>query len=191
MTAYLEEKLGEDVAQKVAQDVQTIAPGSTPDQIRRLWGERKGGKFRTATYGLGTWLLHDAARAELDKPKDKDKEKAAAEAEKGTAADARKKLEERIKRYLDNQKVVRDSSGKVDDSEDPQKFWEQWNWAGKAQWVLAYYAEKSGDFRDLQPRFENCRECGGRGARDVLFTGNAASAQDGSNPLSLSGSLSS
>jgi hypothetical protein len=44
--------------------------------------------------------------------------------------------------------------------------------------VLAYFAEKSGQFRDLQARFSNCRECGGTGARDVMFTGNAASADE-------------
>jgi len=181
---YLDEKIGEDVAAKVAEDAQQIAPGVTPDQVRRLWGERKGGKYRTASYGLGTWLLHDSARAELDQTKEKE-----AEAEKGTASEARKKLEDRIKRYLDNQKLVRSSSGEVDDSEDPQVFWEQWNWAGRSQWVLAYYAEKSGDFRDLQARFENCRECGGRGARDVLFTGQAGSAEEGAKVGSGAGEV--
>lgn len=172
---YLDEKLAEDLAQKVRDDVQTIAPKVEVDQVRRLWGERKGGKYRTATYGLGTWLLGESARAELDQTK----EKKTAEPEKGTQSAARKKLEDRIKRYLENQKLTRQSSSrKEDDSEDPQVFWEKWNWAGKSQWVLAYFAEKSGEFRDLQARFENCRECGGTGARDMLFTGNASSSSD-------------
>jgi hypothetical protein len=171
---YLDEKMAEDLAQKVRDDVQTIAPKAEVDQVRRLWGERKGGKYRTATYGLGTWLLGESARAELDQTK----EKKAPEPEKGTQSAARKKLEDRIKRYLENQKLTRQSAQKEDDSEDPQVFWEKWNWAGRAQWVLAYFAEKSGEFRDLQARFENCRECGGTGARDMLFTGNASSSSD-------------
>ncbi len=172
---YLDEKMAEDLAQKVRDEVQTIAPAVEVERVRRLWGERKGGKYRTATYGLGTWLLGESARTELDLTK----EKKAAEPEKGTQSAARKKLEERIQRYLENQKLTRQSAqSSADDSEDPEVFWEKWNWAGRAQWVLAYFAEKSGEFRDQQARFENCRECGGTGARDMLFTGNASSSSD-------------
>ncbi len=169
---YLDEKMAEDLAQRVRDDVQTIAPGVEADQVRRLWSERKGGKFRTATYGLGTWLLGESARAELDQGK----EKKEAEAAPGSQSEARKKLEERIKRYLDNQKLTRDAAKTAGGDDDPQVFWESWNWAGRSQWVLAYFAEKSGEFRDLSARFSNCRECGGTGARDVLFTGNAGSS---------------
>lgn len=168
---YLDEKMAEDLAQKVRDEVQTIAPGVEADQVRRLWSERKGGKFRTATYGLGTWLLGESARAELDQTK----EKKEAEAAPGSQSAERKKLEERIQRYLDNQKLTRDAAKTAGGDDDPQVFWESWNWAGRSQWVLAYFAEKSGEFRDVQARFSNCRECGGTGARDVLFTGNAGS----------------
>ncbi len=169
---YLDEKMGEDLAQKVRDEVQSIAPGIEVDQVRRLWSERKGGKFRTATYGLGTWLLGEAARAELDQTKDAPP----ATSEKGTQSEARKKLEERIGRYLENQRLTRDKAQAEGGDDDPQVFWESWNWAGRSQWVLSYFAEKSGEFRDLQARFSNCRECGGTGARDMLFTGNAGSA---------------
>jgi hypothetical protein len=169
--AYLDEKMGEDVAQKVRDDVQTIAPGIEVDQVRRIFGERKGGKYRTATYGGGTWLLGESAREELDQTKDEKKE----EPVKGTQSEARKKLEDRIKHYLENQKLTR-SSADAAEADDPQVFWDGWNWSGRSQWVLAYYAEKSGDMKDLQSRFSNCRECGGTGARDMLFTGSAASS---------------
>ena len=174
---YLDEKMGEELAQKVRDDVQTILPGIAPDQVRRVWSERKGGKFRTATYGLGTWLLGESARAELDQAKDKDKEKKDQPAP-GSQSEARQKLEERIKRYLENQKLTRDAGKKEGSADDPQVFWASWNWAGRSQWVLAYFAEKSGEFHDVQARFSNCRECGGTGARDVLFTGNAGNASN-------------
>lgn len=174
---YLDEKMGADVAQKVRDEVQVIAPAIEVGEVERLWGERKGGKYRTATYGLGSWILGESARAELDDPK----EKKAAEPEKGTQSEARKKLEERLKRYLENQKLTRSSAQAAGDAEDPEVFWDDWNWAGRSQWVLAYFAEKSGLFHDVQARFSSCRECGGSGARDVLFTGNAGSSgQDGS-----------
>lgn len=172
--SYLEETMAEDLLKHVTEDVQAIAPGITTDQVRRLWGERKGGKYRTATYGLGTWLLGEAARAELDKGKEKE----AAAPAPGSAAEARKKLEEKIKRYLENQRLTRMSAQAPDESEDPQAFWQEWNWSGRSQWVQARFAETSGEFRDLAVRFENCRECGGTGARSMLFTGNAASARD-------------
>jgi len=171
---YLDEKMAEDVVKKVRDDVQTIAPGIEEDQVRRLWGERKGGKYRTASYGLGTWLLGESARAELDQTKDKKD----AEPEKGTQSEARKKLADRIKRYLENQKISASSGGREGEEDDPQVFWDDWNWAGRSQWVLAYFAEKSGEFKDVQSRFSPCRDCGGTGARDVLFTGNAGSSED-------------
>jgi hypothetical protein len=164
--------MGEEVAEKVRVDVQTIAPGVELDQVRKIWGERKGGKFRGATYGLGTWLLGESARAELDQEK---KQAAEAPAAPGSAAEARKKLEERIQRYLANQKLTRSSGKGATDEEEPQVFWGEWNWSGRTQWILAYYAEKSGDFRDIEGRLSPCRECGGTGAREVLFTGSAAS----------------
>jgi tetratricopeptide (TPR) repeat protein len=183
---YLDEKMAEDVMQKVRDDVQTIAPGVEVDQVRRLWGERKGGKVRTATYGLGTWLLGESARAELDQTK----EKAAAEPEKGSQSEARKKLEQRIQRYLENQKLTRSSGGgEASDDEDPQVFWEGWTSAGRSQWVLSYFAEKSGEFRDLVARFDPCRECGGTGARDMLFTGNAGSAGEDGKGAAQAGSV--
>jgi hypothetical protein len=171
---YLDEKMAEDVAQKVKGDVQTIYPGIDVDQVRRLWKDRKGGKFRSATYGLGTWLLGESARAELDK----DKEKKEKEPEKGSQAEARKRLEERIKRYIDNQKLARQSIGSEDKSEDPQLFWEGWEWAGRSQWVLAHFAEKSGEFQDIKARLSNCRTCGGTGFRNLLLTGNAGSSTE-------------
>jgi len=171
IAAYLDEKMSEDVCQKVTEDVQTIAPGIEPDQVRAIWGARSGGKYRTATYGLGTWLLGESAREELDAGKEKE-----AEAPAGSQSAERKKLEERIKRYLENQRLVRDAAQNQSDEDDPEQFWKEWNWAGRSQWVLAYYAEKSGDMKDLQSRFSNCRECGGTGARDMLFTGSAINA---------------
>src|SRR6185436_1334609 len=117
--AYLDEKMAEDLAEKVKAEVQTIAPGVEIDQVRRLWKERKGGKYKGASYGMGTWLLGDSARAELDQTKEAEKKP---ESEKGTQSEARKKLEDRIKRYLENQKLSRESTQVVDKSEDPQFF---------------------------------------------------------------------
>jgi tetratricopeptide (TPR) repeat protein len=171
---YLDEKMSQDVLDKVRADVERIAPGILPDEVRRLWNERKGPAYRSASYGLGTWLLGEAARAELDAKEQGKTQDPNAAPGPGTQAAARKKLEERIARYLENQKLARAAAEQEGSgAEAPQTFWAGWTSAGRKQWILAYYAEKSGDFRDIQPRFSPCRECGGTGQRDVLFTGSA------------------
>ncbi len=180
---YLDEKMSEEVVEHVRSDAQTIAPGIEPDQVRRLWNERKS-PYHQASYGLGTWLLGEAARKELDEKKDGQEKDPNATPAPGSQAEARKKLEERVKRYLENQKLARKGEEQVESKdEDPQVFWQGWDSAGRSQWILAYYAEKSGDFRDLQPRLSNCRECGGTGARDWLFTGAAIANQAAAQTL--------
>lgn len=179
--AYLDEKMAEDVIENVKNDVQQIAPGIEDDQVRRLWDERKGGRFRQASYGIGTWLLgEDRALAQYDKEEEKDKEAAP---EPGSAAETRKKLEERVARYLKNQELARRASGGASDEEDPNSLWQHWSHSGRYQWMLAYFAEFSGLFKVEKVRFEFCRDCGGSGTRTVLFTGSAISGTSASETI--------
>ena len=74
----------------------------------------------------------------------------------------------------------RAKAGADSEEEDPNAYWSQWPSANRTQWVLAYYVENSGDFKPEKVRFRNCRECGGTGTRQVVFTGGAiAGAQAG------------
>jgi hypothetical protein len=181
--AWLEDGMGEELVQHVQEDLQAIAPGISPDDVRKLWEEREGGRYHQASYGYGTWLLGDErARAELEA------EAEAEEAEEGSQSDARKELEERVKRYLENQELARRalSGGGADATaglEQPEDFWKRWTSASKAQWILAYYVENSGDFRLQRVRFANCRECGGTGARQVLYTGSAITGSESGERL--------
>lgn len=170
-TALADEGLGEELLQNVHADLAKIAPEITIDEVRKLWDERKGGRFRQASYGLGTWLLgKDRARAELEKEEDGDAPA------KGSAAEARQKYEERLKRYFENQTIARKAaSGQTSEADDPEVFWKDWKVANRAQWILAYYVENSGDFSVERVRFSNCRECGGTGTREIIFTGGAIS----------------
>ncbi|MEM7306028.1 MAG: hypothetical protein AAF682_05125 [Planctomycetota bacterium] len=169
--AYIDGAMGEEILQSVHQDLQKIAPEILPDEVRALWEEREGGKYRQASYGLGTWMLGEGrARAGLEPSED---DTAAAE---GSTDEARKKIEDKIKRYLKNQEIAKKAkTGGDSDDEDPTDFWDQWQSANRTQWVLAYYVENSGDFRVEKVRFRNCRECGGTGTRQVVFTGGAVS----------------
>ena len=43
---------------------------------------------------------------------------------------------------------------------------------GRAQWIRAFYAEHVGDVRvKPKPRFQNCANCAGTGAIQVLYIG--------------------
>ncbi len=166
--AYAEEGYTEDLLLAVQSDVKRIAPGIETDDILRLWQEREGGRYRQATYGMGTWLIgEEKARAELDKGEE---EKSATP---GTAAADREKLKKRLERYFKNQQVTRKKSGNEDEGESPEDFWARWRGANRSQWLRAYFVENSGHFRLERVLFDNCRDCGGHRGRLVTFTGSA------------------
>lgn len=166
--AYLDEKMGQAIVEKVRDDMQSIVPGIEVDQVRRLWDERPKGRFRQASYGQGTWLLGDGALTELGKEPEPE-----APEDPDSRDSSRQRIKERVARYLENQKLAQSATQEGGSDDDPQTFWETWPSSARGQWILAYHAEKSGDFRDLQERRSPCRECGGKGARELLFTGSS------------------
>src|SRR6185503_16379354 len=96
------------------------------------------------SYGQGTWLLgKDAALKgqEPEKPKDPALEKDA----------ARVDLQQKIAKFLQNQEIARKAKSKDEKKEDGEAFWKEFSSAGRQQWILAYYAENSGDM-DVQPK---------------------------------------
>jgi hypothetical protein len=182
--AYLDEGMADALLQAVQKDLAEFAPDITPEQVQRLWRERKGGRIHLASYGLGTWLLGED-RALADPGKDKDKEPREEKPAPGSKAEARKKLEERIQRYLKNQELARaaQSGGGPSREDDPNAFWKEYDINGRANWVLAYFVESSGLFQIDRIRFENCRECGGTGVRDLVNAGSAISGDAASEML--------
>ncbi len=167
--AYLDGPMAADVLKQVHESLLPIAPELKPEEARRLWDEREGGRLHQASYGDGTWLLGDGpARAELPSAEEE------APPEKGTQDESRKKMEDMLKRYLKNQEIAKKSqAGGESEDEDPKAFWAQWPSPNRAQWVLAYYVENSGDFELARVRWRNCRECGGTGTREVIYAGGA------------------
>ncbi len=171
--AYLDEAMTEELLKNAEQDLKVLSPDITPEEVQRVWRQRKGGRFHQASYGLGTWLLGEE-RALATPGDEKDKEQAEKPAA-GSQAAARAKLEERIQRYLKNQELARKAQNVegTSEEEDPSEFWKDFNIASRSQWILAYFVENSGLFEVERIRFANCRECGGTGARDVINTGSA------------------
>lgn len=181
LVSYLDDGLVEAVLEATSKDLARIAPGITTDEVQRLWSERKGGRVHQSSYGNGTWLLGKArALATYEKEDEKKTEAPAA----GSQAEARAKLEQRIERYLRNQELSRSANASAgSDEENPAKFWKEWDRAGRAQWAMAYFAEFSGLFRVEGVRFSNCRECGGKGFREIRFTGSAVAGSKAGDQL--------
>ncbi len=172
--AWIEGPMGEEIAASVLEDVTRIAPDLSEETVRALWEEREGGRVQTASYGLGTWLLgEDRARA-----MDSDDEDEEAEAN-DPKDELRDDLRQRMKRYVDAQRrsARRQQQG---GGEDPQAFWERSSVSARRLWIMAYYAEFSGDMRVVRTRLANCRECGGTGAKEVIYLGSAKTRDAGS-----------
>jgi hypothetical protein len=178
--AWLDEGLHEEVLAAVHKELaRTLWPEISPDHVAKYWAERQGGRFKKASYGQGTWLLGDGeARKGLEPEKDADKPKTETDA-------ARAKLEERIRRYLDNQQMVLKAKAKTAEGEESEeeKFWAEYPSFSRAQWMLAYYAEHSGDMQLRDPGFSNCPDCGGRGVREIVNVGPVVAQDNRQGPL--------
>jgi hypothetical protein len=175
---YLDQGLRNDLVENVTKEVaKTVTREATPDLVRRYWAERQPGRWRSATYGQGTWLLGEGeARKGLDKQEASTKELSETDA-------ARKELEDRVKRYLQNQELLRKSAGgSQSEGEDREGFWLEFQSSSKSLWMLAYHVEHSGEYMLREPSFTNCPDCGGRGVREIVnIRGqlNAGNAQGG------------
>ena len=173
---YIDEELPQEILANVLADVRkTLSAGVEEEHIRAFWLERKKVRYQLASYGLGTWLLGEAdAHAGIDE------EEEAAEPTSATDA-ARKKLEDKISRFLKNQTLARKAKSRQDQEGDYEKFWDNLPPTSRAQWIRAYYAERSGDM-DVKspPRISNCPSCAGTGAREVVYVGGGGKGSGGS-----------
>ena len=171
------EEASQAIAAQVLADVQDrVTSAITEDDVLRLWEERDRGRFESSTYGLGTWLLgEDRAGANGDNPA------AAAESAVSAVDEQRKAIEDRIKRYLENQKISRRNQASDDEEDVAQSFWEDWTVNGRSLWLMSYYLEESGDF-EIRPRasLKPCKTCGGLGALQLLVTGTVLSGETAS-----------
>lgn len=165
---WIQEALSDEIVARVRADLLRYQDDVDEARVRDLWAARAARRDQRATYGVGTWLIgRDAARAEVV---------AQAGAERESESDARsqerKELEERIQSYLKSQQLASTGGGRGGaDAADPADFWEQWTALSRTQWILAYYAENSGDMRVTRAAVRPCRECGGTGVLEVSSAG--------------------
>ncbi|MDP6408344.1 MAG: hypothetical protein QGI46_03115 [Planctomycetota bacterium] len=166
---YLDETMSEEILAYAYESVLGLWAEVESDQVRQMWLERKPGRWRPASYGLGTWLLGEEralaggpVQAQAAPASERDQERAA--------------LEERIAAFLRNQEMAKAARGSEEDEEDLEAFWAGLSYAARKNWIVAYYAENSGEVElRKKPELHNCRECGGTGTREVLYTGSARS----------------
>ncbi len=141
---------------QLAEELAPIAGEVDPGEVDGLWQARgdHGSKRHQATFGNGTWILgEEKARAGLvEAEEDEDSGKTAAQ----------KEMEERTKRYIDNlERQRRRATGQ--DEVSPEDWWRRAKASQRFQFLLAHYAEFSGDYEVTHVSFSYCGTCGGQG----------------------------
>ncbi len=91
-------------------------------------------------------------------------------------------LEEKIRRFLQSQKTAGRSSalGGGGDEDDGEGFWKMLSSSARSSWIVAYYAENSGDMEIKDPpELRNCPTCAGRGVIEMVVSDSRGSATQG------------
>ncbi|MBL4771409.1 MAG: hypothetical protein JKY61_09770 [Planctomycetes bacterium] len=171
LTALMDGDWTDNLRAAVAADVRNLEPEITPDLVGQYWMQRHKRRFHVATYGNATWLLgEDRVNAGLEKSERKSDKKVKA---KATAQDPQSEFQERIQRFLQNQRrAARASfSGSKDQVAERETAWGLMTLEAKSMWLLAYYVEFSGEF-EVRPAVAHlCRTCGGNGVLETAEFG--------------------
>lgn len=176
--AYVEDSMSGRIVQGVTEDARRIWAEVDEDKVRQLWIERERRAWKPASYGVGTWLLgkENALKGVTE---------AAPEAEQKSERDrAREDLAQQMQRFMRNQQIAKRASRSADDQQAINDFWTTYSPSSRKAWLVAYYAENSGEV-DLRPRPEiyNCASCGGTGYREVIYTSGGRSGSSGGMKL--------
>lgn len=165
--AYLDDKLKQDIAAATAKDLIKVSKDANEDVARQLWKARKKVRYQTASYGLGTWLLGKAAALRGYDETGAEEKKPESEQDK-----ARADLANKVKRFLEAQDVARRAQSADEKKEDREGFWKEFPFTARANWILAYYVENSGDFEvNPKPMIQACPTCGGKGIIEYALAG--------------------
>ena len=172
---YATESMSEEVALAVTEHVQKWARDIPTEEVRKYWTERKKGRYRSISYGDGTWLLGEAAALKgMDEQPDEQPEETLSEAEK-----QRRALEEKLRVFMENRQRRQRASASEDDAEERDAWWTSSSQSDRQRWIFAYYVENAGDF-ELREKvlLHNCRQCGGKGVKEIIYTGGARSTDN-------------
>jgi tetratricopeptide (TPR) repeat protein len=167
-TGYASEKLGQDIRAAVLKDAQELASDLDLEQLDVFWIARARRRYSHASYGNGTWLLgEDRALAGTPTQQGNKPSKGGGEKDAERAA-----LEQKIKRFLENQKRARRARSSADEADSFQTGWAELSGSSRAQWLLAFYIEFSGDYElNPRPHLRKCSTCAGRGVLESIGIG--------------------
>jgi hypothetical protein len=180
--SYADEQMSKEIEEHVTKDMLAVTKAADASVIRGMWKAREKTAWLRASYGFGTWLLGEQDALAGKEPEKEAKKEALTEKDQQRA-----ELEARMQRFLKNQELVRKSRSNEEKTDEVQTFWSELPSSSRAQWILAYYAEKGGDMEvDPKPLFSNCSECGGIGVRELSLVGaNVAKNMIGKNQTDL------
>jgi|GEM_PF-915184 len=162
---WAETTLPELIRQAMAQELQSMKEGLDEGEVAAIWVSRLESrpKRHQAGFGSGSWILgEDRARAGLKADDHSDDD--------GKTA-AQKELESRFRDYLKNLERTRQAAG-VSSEASPEDWWKSATASSRFQWLLAYYAEFSGDYVLVSVRFDNCSTCNGAGIFETVDQNN-------------------
>jgi hypothetical protein len=167
---YATSELPDLMRKTMAEELAVMKEDLAPSEVAALWESRLGTKPKRhqAGFGNGTWILGEArARSGV-------KEEEANEEDGRSAAE--KELQDRYKRYLDNLERSRRAAG-TDTEQTPEDWWSIASSSSRFQWLLAFYAEYSGDFELVRVMFDSCPTCNGDGSIEILEIGGQGGGQ--------------
>jgi hypothetical protein len=164
LMTWVETEVPQLVRQQFVDEMIELNDALDVNMIDALWVTRLeySSNSHTAGYGDGTWILgEDRARTGL-------KETTEGEDEQDGKTQQQREMEERMKRYLDNLKNQQSAAQNDDDEVKPEDWWKIAQTTARLQWLLAYYAEFSGDYELSSVKFAYCPTCGGQGYLETI-----------------------
>ncbi len=164
LQTYATSEVPQAVRAAMVLELETMKKNMDLSEIDTLWQRRfeTKPKRHQAGFGNGTWILgEEKARAGL---------KAEEEEEEDGRTQAEKDLQDRYKRYLENLERSRRAAG-VSEEASPDQWWQSTSASSRYQWLLAFYAEYSGDFELVKVYFNNCPTCNGDGFQEIIELG--------------------
>lgn len=167
---YATSELPELMRETMAEELAVMKEDLSTSEVSALWEARLETKPKRhqAGFGNGTWILGEArARAGV---------KAEEESEEDGRSAAEKELQDRYKRYLDNLERSRRAAG-TDTESTPEDWWSNATSSSRFQWLLAFYAEYSGDFELVRVMTDYCPTCNGDGSIEILEIGGKGGGQ--------------
>ncbi|MCB9899214.1 MAG: hypothetical protein H6825_14510 [Planctomycetes bacterium] len=142
------------------------------ETVQDLWDARRGGSPRSAFYGSGTFILGKQRALEFGRFDDEaDDALPGLGDEAPDADDTHGDIVEKIKKQRAAKAAERQRSSRgsalADEGPTPDEWWDAAPREDRVKWLLAYYAESSGQLKVLEARGRNCRQCDALGYVEV------------------------